>query len=72
MTPTPEALKCAQAILILEMWTSRQSHDRCWYYPDVFRQLCNIFDVAAPPQHLPPRPEFEEGCRRFQREQYEG
>lgn len=21
---------------LIELWAAKQSHDRCWYYPDIF------------------------------------
>jgi hypothetical protein len=49
----------------------KQGHERCWYYPDLFRRLATLFEVVptVEPQ-LPPRPEFELGCRRYQDEEY--
>lgn len=56
---------------VLKEWVSKQGHDRCWYYPDLFNQLCKILCVDAP-IHLnrPSRKEFEFGCERFQDEEY--
>ena len=73
IAPEQEAvtrLESARSILI--EWINQQGHDRCWYYPDVFDQLCLLLGVKKPERPvLPPRPEFEEGCRRYQLAQYE-
>jgi hypothetical protein len=64
--------KCADAKRILQTWMDEQGHNRCWYYPDVFRELATLFGVDASKEPgLPPRAEFEEGCARYQREEYE-
>lgn len=53
-------------------WSSKQGHDRCWYYPDIFRRIADILEIEIPEAQLPPREEFEAGCRRYQREEYDG
>lgn len=55
----------------MQAWTDKQNHERCWYYPDLFRQLVAVFGVKSvkAPQ-LPPRAEFEAGCRRYQDEEF--
>lgn len=69
-TAAAARLESARSILI--EWINQQGHDRCWYYPDVFDQLCLLLGVKKPERPvLPPRPEFEEGCRRYQLAQYE-
>jgi hypothetical protein len=68
-----DAERLAEARRILQQWLDRQGHDRCWYYPDLFHQLAGCLGVTpAIDPDLPPLPEFEEGCRRYQAEQYAG
>lgn len=56
----------------LQMWCDKQSHDRCWYYPDIFRVLCRLLGVVASADpKLPSRCEFEVGCKRYTEEQYD-
>ena len=63
--------KCESARAILSGWADKQGHDRCWYYPDLFRELCRALGVPEPAgSGLPPLAEFEEGCRRYQGEEY--
>jgi len=63
--------KVVQASALLTEWAHKQHHDRCWYYPDVFDQLCDLLGVQRPERPaLPPRCEFEQGCSRYQNEQY--
>jgi len=65
-----ESEKIEKAKVILQSWVDQQGHERCWYYPDVFNQLVELFEVKGGENGLPPRCEFEEGCRRYQEEQY--
>lgn len=62
---------CLSARKTIQEWADLQGHDRCWYYPDLFQKLVKAFGVTASksPQ-LPPRKEFEEGCKRYQEEEY--
>jgi len=56
---------------LLMDWRNKQGHDRCWYYPEIFRSLCDLFEVpTCPDPGLPPRDEFREGCCRYEDEQY--
>ena len=56
---------------VLQEWVNQQGHNRCWYYPDLFDRLVEITGITSQvnPQ-LPPREEFEAGCRKYQKEQY--
>lgn len=55
----------------IEAWASKQSHDRCWYYPDIFRRIAEAVGADVNhPQGLPPRREFEKGCAMYQEEEY--
>lgn len=68
---TKAECRVERASALLKQWQEKQGHDRCWYYPEIFEQLCELFDVESSAQRgLPPRAEFEEGCRRYQEEQY--
>lgn len=42
--------------LIIENWATQQGHDRCWYYPEVFREIAELVGakISFPPG-LPPR-----------------
>jgi hypothetical protein len=64
--------KMTQAKTLLQKWVDQQGHDRCWYYPDVFRELATLLgvEVKIDPK-LPPLQEFQEGCKRYQKEEYE-
>lgn len=60
-----------EAKKIIQEWVDKQGHDRCWYYPDLFRRLALIFDVKASENpKLPPLDEFKKGCEKYQREEY--
>jgi hypothetical protein len=57
---------------LLQSWVDKQGHDRCWYYPEIFEQLCKLFEVVPTNyKRLPSRKAFEEGCRRYQDLQYD-
>lgn len=56
---------------VVQSWLDRQSHDRCWYYPELFRELVKILDIKPSKEpNLPPLEEFKEGCRRYQAEEF--
>jgi len=56
---------------ILQTWANMQGHDRCWWYPELFEELARIHDVEQTVEPcLPPREDFEHGCRAYQDEQY--
>lgn len=55
----------------IEEWAAKQSHDKCWYYPDIFKEVAEALGAKIDfPKGLPSREEFEEGCRKYQDEQY--
>lgn len=61
-----------RAKAILQEWIDQQGHERCWYYPDLFNRLIKVYGIETTKEpNLPPRCEFEEGCRRYQEEEYE-
>lgn len=64
--------KLADVRAILQEWTDKQGHERCWFYPDIFRRLCTTLNVVpSTPPRLPSRSEFELGCKRYQEEEFE-
>lgn len=68
--PPPSDDKLNAIRLLVNDWLGKQGHDACWYYPDVFRQIASVLGIEAPPVGLPPRCEFESGCKRYQDEVY--
>lgn len=63
--------KVADAKKIIKEWADKQSHDRCWYYPDLFRRLATLFDINLETNpSLPPLEEFKKGCEKYQQEEY--
>ena len=57
---------------IVQEFVDKQGHERCWYYPDLFNRLSQTLNITPTINpSLPSREEFEEGCRRYQMEQYE-
>lgn len=62
--------KVSQAEMLLKGWVEKQGHDQCWFYPEIFRQLCSTFGITAPDPGLPPRAEFRKGCLKYESEVY--
>ncbi len=63
--------KYNEARSIIQEWISKQGHDRCWYYPDLFRKLAKIFEIESSKElNLPPLEEFKKGCEKYQKEEY--
>lgn len=62
--------KCERIKETIQEWANKQGHDRCWYYPDLFKHLADILDMDIQPGQLPPRKEFEQGCLKYQNEEY--
>lgn len=64
------AVKVYLAQRALQRWIRKQEHDKCWYYPEIFLELCDILGVDATQHPTMPRTEFELGCLRFTDELY--
>ena len=63
--------KVQKAKLIIQEWIDKQGHERCWYYPDLFKQLLEVLEVSPTKNPaLPPLEEFKKGCERYQEEEY--
>ena len=68
-----DAERLAAARRITQEWIDQHGHERCWYYPDLFERIAECLEVVPTVgPGLPPRAEFEAGCRRYQDEQYSG
>lgn len=51
-------------------WRDKQGHQACWYYPEIFREICKVLGVEC---HLVPsmsRECFRAGCERYMDEVY--
>lgn len=63
--------KVHKAKQVIQQWMDAQGHDRCWYYPELFNQLVELFDIKSTKEpQLPPLEEFKEGCCRYQKEEF--
>lgn len=51
-------------------WLAHQDHDRCHYYPDIFRRIAEILEIKYREPSLPPEEEFRRGCERYRLEIY--
>ena len=61
-----------EAKRIIQEWVDKQGHERCWYYPELFKELADLFEIEQTEESkLPPLREFEAGCKRYQKEEYE-
>lgn len=56
---------------LIQLWMDKQGHDSCWYYPDIFEQIRDVLNMKMDNKANISRAEFEEGCRRYQKELYE-
>jgi hypothetical protein len=60
-----------QVRAVIQSWLDQQGHNRCWYYPELFRQLVQILHLTMTVEPaLPPRCEFRAGCQRYEGEEY--
>ena len=63
--------KLDKAKRVIQDWADKQGHDRCWYYPELFRELVEIFEIKLSKNpSLPPLDEFKKGCEKYQKEEY--
>jgi hypothetical protein len=62
---------CEKTKKEIQSWIDQQGHDRCWYYPELFTKLVKIFKLTPSKEpKLPPRKEFELGCKRYQDQEF--
>lgn len=54
---------------VLRDWAGKKGHDRCWYYPDLFHKLADLFDVKVDPEKVS-RSDFKTGCKLYQIEEF--
>ena len=63
--------KLGEVKKIIQEWIDKQGHDRCWYYPELFRKLVGLLDIKqTTDSELPSLEEFKLGCEKFQKEEY--
>lgn len=55
---------------VIKEWNNKTGHDRCWYYPELLKKIAEIVEEPIVTSHQISRKEFEEGCKRYQDEQY--
>lgn len=69
---SPNAGLVAKTRLILQQLATRKGHDRCWYNPEVLRELLDLhgIELSADRTDLPSEDDFAAGCNRFRRELY--
>ncbi len=60
-----------EAKAIVQEWMNQQGHNRCHYYPELFKKLADLYGIKQTVDScLPLREEFEAGCRKYQEEEY--
>jgi hypothetical protein len=63
---------CQRAKAIVKAWVGKQVHDKCHYYPELFEQLREMYNLEPEKAlSLPPREEFRAECQRFESKLYE-
>lgn len=55
---------------ILQEWLDQTGHNKCWYYPELFMKLCELYGLMTKVPELPPLTEFKAGCEQYQKEVY--
>ena len=56
----------------VQKWVDNQGHERCWYYPEIFREIAETLNIKPTgPINLAPRQEFRPNCNRYEEEIYE-
>lgn len=55
---------------VVTEWQAKEGHDACWYYPDLFAQIMTALNIEPKLHSVPPRGQFEDGCRKFQDQTY--
>lgn len=68
--PLSSCKKCNKVQKILKEWVKKKSHDKCWYYPELFNKLVQVFDIKVESLELPSKEEFDQGCKKYQDEIY--
>jgi hypothetical protein len=41
-------IQATEARKIIQEWVDKRGHDNCWYYPDLFRRLVDVFGIEKP------------------------
>ncbi len=58
---------------VLQDWASNTGHDKCWHHPEILKRLCQIVGVSVDNDPcLPPREEFQQGCKAYEASLYAG
>lgn len=52
---------------LLIKWANLSGQDKCWHHEDILTKLCEVFEIPILEKPvLPPRCEFEKGCKDYQ------
>ena len=55
---------------ILCEYNSKQGHDKCWFYPELFDKLLKVYKIPKVESNLPPKEEFKEYCDIYREKVY--
>lgn len=64
--PEPKQTDLDKVKNIVKEFINKQGHEKCWYYPDLFKSLVEVLGVKIQITELPDREAFEAGCREYQ------
>lgn len=62
--------KLSKIKILVQEWVDKQSHDKCWYYPDIFEAICKELDIEITNKNLPSAEEFKLGCEKYRTDIY--
>ncbi|MDO8660839.1 MAG: hypothetical protein Q7K43_03035 [Candidatus Woesearchaeota archaeon] len=43
----------AEAKAVIQEWIDKQGHERCWYYPNLFTKLVELFEITPTKKTFP-------------------
>lgn len=67
-----EETQLHQVKTILSDWAHNKGHDKCWHHPEILKRLCHIIGISTDiDPELPPREEFQQGCKSYEEQLYD-
>lgn len=56
---------------VIREWDEKRGHERCWYFPELFKKIADIVGVELMNGPYVPTPEqAARGCERYWKEQF--
>ena len=56
---------------IVRKYAEKINHDSCWYYPELFDELCGLYNIPKPKRPTITEDEFRAGCDKYRKELYD-